>query len=171
MPVEDFFGQLKRWRVRLHEKGDKSMNTLPPESRSLSQRYLHAAGIPDAKKTPVFRCARSRTGDLTRLAIHRIDAWRMIRRRAKSAASMSKTVATHSEWQTVYLDNNCTLENAQALAAHENPRATKLYDRTSDESRSMRSSGSRFDEPGRQPISACRRCTKRTRRRISGGAS
>ena len=34
---------------------------------------------------------------------------------------------------TAYLDNNGTLENAQAMAAHESPRTTKLYDRTSDE--------------------------------------
>ena len=32
----------------------------------------------------------------------------------------------------VYLENGGTLENAQAMAAHESPRTTKLYDRTSD---------------------------------------
>jgi integrase/recombinase XerD len=34
---------------------------------------------------------------------------------------------------TAYLANGGTLENAQAMAAHESPRTTKLYDRTSDE--------------------------------------
>jgi integrase/recombinase XerD len=34
---------------------------------------------------------------------------------------------------TAYLDNSGTLENAQAMAAHESPRTTKLYDRTSDD--------------------------------------
>ena len=34
---------------------------------------------------------------------------------------------------TAYLKNGGTLENAQAMAAHESPRTTKLYDRTSDE--------------------------------------
>ena len=34
---------------------------------------------------------------------------------------------------TAYLDNGGTLENAQLVAAHESPRATKLYDRTGDE--------------------------------------
>ena len=33
---------------------------------------------------------------------------------------------------TIYLENGGTLENAQAIAAHESPRTTKLYDRTSD---------------------------------------
>jgi hypothetical protein len=34
---------------------------------------------------------------------------------------------------TFYLDNGGSLENAQAMAAHESPRTTKLYDRTDDQ--------------------------------------
>ena len=34
---------------------------------------------------------------------------------------------------TAFLENGGTIENAQAIAAHESPRTTKLYDRTSDE--------------------------------------
>jgi hypothetical protein len=34
--------------------------------------------------------------------------------------------------RTDFLANNGTLENAQAMAARESPRTTKLYDRTSD---------------------------------------
>lgn len=34
---------------------------------------------------------------------------------------------------TAYLENAGTIENAQAIAAHESPRTTKLYDRTSDD--------------------------------------
>jgi integrase len=33
---------------------------------------------------------------------------------------------------TTYLEAGGTLENAQAMAAHESPRTTKLYDRTDD---------------------------------------
>jgi hypothetical protein len=33
---------------------------------------------------------------------------------------------------TAYLEAGGTLENAQATAAHESPRTTKLYDRTGD---------------------------------------
>jgi integrase/recombinase XerD len=32
---------------------------------------------------------------------------------------------------TAYRENGGTVENTQAIAAHESPRATKLYDRTS----------------------------------------
>jgi integrase/recombinase XerD len=34
---------------------------------------------------------------------------------------------------TAYLTNGGTLEHAQAMAAHGNPRTIKLYDRTQDE--------------------------------------
>jgi integrase len=34
---------------------------------------------------------------------------------------------------TAYLEAGGTLENAQAMAAHESPRTTKLYDSTGDE--------------------------------------
>lgn len=34
---------------------------------------------------------------------------------------------------TAYLENGGTIENAQAIAAHESPRTTKLYDRMSDD--------------------------------------
>jgi integrase/recombinase XerD len=34
---------------------------------------------------------------------------------------------------TPHLGNGGTLENAQAMTAHESPRTTKLYDRTSEE--------------------------------------
>jgi integrase len=34
---------------------------------------------------------------------------------------------------TAYLEAGGTLENAQAMAAHESPRTTKLYDRTDDQ--------------------------------------
>ncbi len=33
---------------------------------------------------------------------------------------------------TNYLENGGTLEKAQQMAAHESPKTTKLYDRTSD---------------------------------------
>jgi integrase/recombinase XerD len=41
--------------------------------------------------------------------------------------------ATRATGITAYLENGGTIENAQAIAAHESPRTTKLYDRTSDE--------------------------------------
>ena len=34
---------------------------------------------------------------------------------------------------TTYLENGDTIEKAQQIAAHESPKTTKLYDRTSDQ--------------------------------------
>jgi len=34
---------------------------------------------------------------------------------------------------TAYLENKGTIEGAQAIATHESPRTTKLYDRRQDE--------------------------------------
>ena len=47
--------------------------------------YMHAAGLFEAKGTPLFRSADWHGGALTALPMHRIDVWRMIRRRAEKA--------------------------------------------------------------------------------------
>ena len=67
--------------------------------------------------------------------MHRIDVWRMIRRRAV-AAGIDADMCCHTfraTGLTNFLANGGTLENAQAMAAHESPRTTKLYDRTGDQ--------------------------------------
>lgn len=59
---------------------------------------------------------------------------RMIRRRTAKAGFRVK-LGCHvfrATGITAYLEAGGTLENAQAMAAHESPRTTKLYDRTSD---------------------------------------
>jgi integrase len=59
----------------------------------------------------------------------------MIKRRAK-AAGLSERICCHTfraTGITAYLENGGTIEKAQAIAAHESPRTTKLYDRTCDE--------------------------------------
>ena len=53
---------------------------------------------------------------MTNLAMHRVDAWRMIRRRAK-AADLDAEICCHTfraTGITAYLDNNGTLKNVQA---------------------------------------------------------
>jgi hypothetical protein len=42
-------------------------------------------------------------------------------------------MVAHSAKPRTALQAGGTLENAQAMAAHESPRTTKLYDRTGDE--------------------------------------
>jgi integrase/recombinase XerD len=59
----------------------------------------------------------------------------MIKRRAKEAG-LPEAICCHSfraTGITVYLEGGGTSEKAQAIAAHESPRTTKLYDRTQDQ--------------------------------------
>ena len=135
MRVEDYYPQGKRWWVRLHEKGGKRHEM--PAHHNLEaylDAYIEAAGLKDAGKVPLFRSAVGRTGKLTETAMNRVDAWRMIQRRAADIGQRIN-VGCHTfraTGITAYLEAGGSLENAQAMAAHESPRTTKLYDRTSD---------------------------------------
>jgi integrase/recombinase XerD len=135
MRVDDYYPEGKRWWLRLHEKGGKRHEM--PAHHKLEvyiDDYLVAAGIRNDGKSPLFRTAVGRTGNLSGAAMHRIDAYRMIRRRTAEAGFRVK-LGCHvfrATGITAYLEAGGTLENAQAMAAHESPRTTKLYDRTSD---------------------------------------
>lgn len=136
MKTEDYYAQGKRWWFRLHEKGGKR-HDVPAHhnAEAYMDAYLEAAGPSPERKAPLFRTTRARTGDLTDRPLTRNDALRMIKRRA-AAAGLSPAVCCHTfraTGITAYLENGGTIENAQAIAAHESPRTTKLYDRTSDE--------------------------------------
>jgi hypothetical protein len=67
--------------------------------------------------------------------MNRIDAWRMIQRRAAGLGTKVR-IGCHTfraPGTTAYLEVGGTMENAQAMAAHESPRTTKLHDRTGDQ--------------------------------------
>ncbi len=135
MKVEDWFVHGKRHWVRLDEKGGKR-HEMPAHHNLVDylDAYIIAAGIGEAKKSALFRSAVGRTGVLAETAMNRVDVFRMIQRRAR-AAGLSGDVCCHTfraTGITAYLDNKGTLEKAQTMAAHESPRTTKLYDRTSD---------------------------------------
>jgi integrase/recombinase XerD len=68
------------------------------------------------------------------MAMHRVDAYRMIRRRAADLSVKVKIGcdAFRATGITACLEAGDTLEAAQAMA-HESRRTTELYDRTSDE--------------------------------------
>ena len=97
--------------------------------------YLAAAGIGEEGKSWLFRTAKgSKATVLSDQLMSQADAWRMIRRRAK-AAGIKAPIGCHTfraTGITAYLECGGTLEHAQAMAAHENPRTTKLYDRTKE---------------------------------------
>jgi site-specific recombinase XerD len=135
MQVEDYFQQGKRGWFRLHEKGGKRHEVPAHHSaEAFMDAYLETAGIAAEKKSPLFRTL-SRSRQLTDAPMSRIDAFRMIKRRAIGAGLPGSTCCHtfRATGITAYLENGGTIEKAQQIASHESPRTTKLYDRTNDE--------------------------------------
>jgi integrase/recombinase XerD len=135
MNVEDFYQQGKRCWLRLQEKGGKQ-HEVPAHHKAEEylDAYLAAAGIEKQKGSPLWRSlTKERT--LGKGRLNRVDVYRMIQRRIRYA-ELKARAGCHTfraTGITAYLLNGGTIENAQAIAAHESPRTTKLYDRTSDE--------------------------------------
>jgi site-specific recombinase XerD len=136
MKVEDYYQQGKRSSFRLHEKGGK-FHEVPVHhnAEAYLDAYLTAAGSTSERKNPLFRSASGRTGALTDQRMTRTDALRMVKRRALAVGIGIERICCHTfraTGITAYLENGGTLEHAQAIASHESPRTTKLYDRTND---------------------------------------
>jgi len=136
MRVEDLRPKGAGWQIRLHEKGGK--HHAMPCHHALAEAlhaYIGAAGIAEDRKGWLFRTSpRHNATTLTERPMTQPDAWRMMRRRAVAAGIMAP-IGNHTfraTGITAYLSNGGTLEHAQSMAAHENPRTTKLYDRTKD---------------------------------------
>jgi integrase len=136
MKVEDLRPRGAGWVLRLHEKGGKH-HVMPCHNAAAEalHAYIAAAGIVDDKKSWLFRTAKRHLGTtLSDKPMDQADAWCMVGRRAKAAGIMAP-IGNHSfraTGITAYLANGGTLEHAQAMAAHESPRTTKLYDRTKE---------------------------------------
>ncbi len=138
MRVEDYYQSGKRWWFRLAEKGGKR-HEVPAHhnAEAYTDAYLTETGLQadrKLKKTPLFRTV-DRRRQLTEDALTRTDILRMIKRRARQAGLPSSTTChtLRATGITAYLENGGTIENAQAIAAHESPRTTKLYDHSGDE--------------------------------------
>jgi integrase len=120
---------------RLHEKGGK-FHEVPAnhKAEAYMDACLEAAGIGHDPKGSLFR-ALNRWRQLTAIGINRFDVFHMIIRRAVDAG-LPPNICCHTfraTGITAYLQNGGKLEIAQALAAHQSPRTTTLYDRTADE--------------------------------------
>ena len=135
MKVEDYYQNGKRWWFRLHEKGGKR-HEVPAHHKAeeYMDAYLDAADLWKVKKGPLFRSV-DRHRELSERPMHRNDVLDMIKRRDRNAGLPESTCCHtfRATGITAYLENGGTIENAQAIAAHESPRTTKLYDRTGDE--------------------------------------
>ena len=134
MKVEDLRPTGVGWQICLHEKGGKQ-HTMPCH-HALAEAlhaYIAKAKIAEDRKGWLFRTSPGHKADgLTSKPMNQSAAWTMIRRRA-AAAGIVAPIGNHSfraTGITNYLENGGALERAQAMAAHESPRTTKLYDRS-----------------------------------------
>lgn len=131
----DYVQQGKRWWLRLQEKGGKHHEVpVHHKAEEYLDAYVHTIGLSAVdKKIPLFRSI-DRQGLLTANRMTRNDVLRMVKRRARKAG-LPSSICCHTfraTGITAYLENGGTVENAQAIAAHESPRTTKLYDRRND---------------------------------------
>lgn len=134
MRVEDFYVEGRRAWFRLHEKGGR-LHCVPAHHKAADhvEAYIDAAGIAADRKGPLFR-AIGAGEELRRKPPDPSNVLGMIKKRAVSVG-LPRTICCHTfraTGITAYLANGGTIENAQAIAAHECLTTTKLYDRTGD---------------------------------------
>jgi integrase len=105
----------------------------------LPTEYIECARLGEAARVPLFQAIKVRPygrgeAELNGVRLNRINAWQMVRQRAK-AAGITTEVCNHTfrgTGITAYLENGGTLEKARQMAAHASTRTTQLYDRRED---------------------------------------
>lgn len=130
---EDYRLMGKRPQLRLQEKGGKEkLVWLHHEAEEFLDRYLEKAGIREGK-APLFQTL-DKQHRLTGQGISRRDLLRAVKQHC-AQAGLPDTICNHTfrgTGITVFLQNGGSLEAAQDLANHSDPRTTKLYDRRKD---------------------------------------
>lgn|SRR5271157_4691813 len=123
----------KRSRLRLHEKdGKEKLVWLHREAEEFLDAYLKATEIADLK-APLFQTL-DKKHRLTQKEMSRRDMLRAVKKRCR-AIGLPDTICNHTfrgTGITVFLQNGGSLEAAQDMANHTDPRTTKLYDRRKD---------------------------------------
>ena len=138
MNVSDYKQIGDRYTLRFKEKGGKP-HDLPAHHKVTEylNLYLHYAQInqvdPSQRKQPLFRTL-NRYKQLSPNRMNRKDILRMIKKRSLEAG-LTSDVTVHTARATgitTFLENRGSLEQAQDIANHADPRTTRLYDRRRD---------------------------------------
>ena len=132
MDAGDYYQQGKRWWLRLAEKGGKA-HAVPAHHKAEEYLDAYLAALGNPAKGPLWR-SMTREHGFGENRMHRVDVFRMVKRRCAAAemGSQSNCHTFRATGITAYLLNGGDIEGAQAIAAHESPRTTKLYDRSGD---------------------------------------
>jgi site-specific recombinase XerD len=130
LTLGDYRLEGKRGRLRLMEKGNKEkLVWLHREAEEFLDAYIAAAGIEDPKAA-IFQTL-DKAHRLSGEGLSRRDMLRAVKQRC-NAAGLSDSFCNHTfrgTGITVFLNNGGSLEAAQDMANHSDPRTTKLYDR------------------------------------------
>ena len=129
----DYSLQGKRARLRLQEEGGKEkLVWLHHEAEQYLDAYLDAAKISEAGAA-LFQ-TMDKNHRMTGLPLSRRDMLRIVKERC-AKAELPETICNHTfrgTGITAFLQNGGSLEAAQDMANHTDPRTTKLYDRCED---------------------------------------
>jgi integrase/recombinase XerD len=122
-----------QYTLRFGEKGGKSREIpVRHDLEGFLLDYLRRAYLTDAPgDKPLFRGCAGRQDRLTETAMTGVDVCRMVKRRLRDAGLPTR-LSPHSfrvATITDLLENGASLEDAQFLAGHADPRTTRLYDR------------------------------------------
>jgi integrase/recombinase XerD len=130
---EDYRLTGKRAQLRLQEKGGKEkLLWLHHQAEEYLDQYLESAEITQGE-APLFQ-SMDKLHRLTGLGMSRRDLLRVVKQRC-AEAGLPGNICNHSfrgTGITVFLQNGGSLEVAQDIANHSDPRTTKLYDRRKD---------------------------------------
>ena len=141
MRTEDYFENGKRWWIRFHEKGGKRHEV--PAHHTPRRMLMRTSMWPASWMTENHLCSgvwitsRQLTAN-PHVAHGRTADDQAARAGAAGLPSSTSCHTFRATGITAYLENGGTIEHAQAIAAHESPRTTKLYDRTSDRDHARR---------------------------------
>ena len=133
LDVGHLYREQHRLNVRLAEKGGK--RHLVPCHHALDAylvQYMDLALLGPDPHVPLFQTLTRDRRALTGRRLNRTEAWYMVRRRAR-AAGIDTPVSCHTfrgTGITAYLEHpDAKIEEAQNMAAHSDPKTTRLYDR------------------------------------------
>jgi integrase/recombinase XerD len=131
--IKDFRHDGSQWTLRFSEKNGKSRDIpVRHDLETFILAYLNQiADWKERSDEPLFRTAVRRTDSLTDVATSNVDICRMIKRRLANAG-LPEHLSPHSFRVTTITDlltQGVPLEDVQYLAAHADPRTTRLYDR------------------------------------------
>ena len=134
--VENVYTQNRRLWVRLREKGGKR-HAMPCHHNieEYLTAHLDGAGLRDDPKGPLFRTIGRGTAKLTRTVLSQANAYAMIGRRARAAASPpSSAITVSGQREPLHISRMAThWRKAAAIANHVSTRTSQLYDRRRDE--------------------------------------